>query len=87
MLRKEYILSLRRDPTQGLDDTSLTVKAQYSINFSRLNRKFYLSLHYYANNSFLFVNATEIYRFKARDSEIKEITLVFRKYFRTFFSQ
>ena len=32
--------------------------------------KFCLSLHYNGANSYLFVNATEIYKFKAKDSEI-----------------
>ena len=33
-------------------------------------KKFYLSLHYNGANSYLFVNGTEIYKFKAKDSEI-----------------
>ena len=41
--------------TQGLDNTTLTAQAQYSINFSRSNRKFCLSLHYNGTNSFLFI--------------------------------
>ena len=31
---------------------------------------FYLSLHYNGANSYLFVNGTAIYKFKAKDSEI-----------------
>ena len=42
----------------------------YSINFTESNKKFCLSLHYNGNNSYLFVNGTEIYKFKAKDSEI-----------------
>ena len=42
----------------------------YSINFTEKNKKFYLSLHYNGANSYLFVNGTEIYKFKAKDSEI-----------------
>ena len=42
----------------------------YCINFTVTNKKFCLSLHYKAANSYLFVNCTEIYRFKAKDSEI-----------------
>ena len=34
----------------------LTTGTKYSINFSRSNKKFCLSLHYNGNNSFLFVN-------------------------------
>ena len=69
--KKKYILILGKGATQGLDDTNLTAEAQYLINFSRSNRKFYLSLYYKGSNSFLFVNATKIYQFKAKDSEIK----------------
>ena len=41
----------------------------YSINFTVTN-KFCLSLHCHAPNNYLFVNGTEIYKFKAKDSEI-----------------
>ena len=42
----------------------------YSINFTEKNKKFCLSLHYNGANSYLFVNGTEIIKFKAKDSEI-----------------
>ena len=42
----------------------------YSINFTVTNKKFCLSLHYNGTNKYLFVNGTEIYKFKAKDSEI-----------------
>ena len=42
----------------------------YSINLTEKNKKFCLSLHYNGANSCLFVNGTEIYKFKAKDSEI-----------------
>ena len=60
---------------KGLDDSTLTAEAQYSFNFSRSNRKFCLSLHYNGSNSFLIVNATKIYQFNAKDSEIKKYLL------------
>ena len=41
----------------------------YSINFT-LTKKNCLSLPYNGANSYLFVNGTEIYKFKAKDSEI-----------------
>ena len=62
---------LSKDPTQGLDDTTLAPETQYSINFTRPVIKFCLSLHYDGSNSFLFGNATKMYQFKAKDSEIK----------------
>ena len=42
----------------------------YSINFSKGNTKLCLSLHYNGANSYLFVNGTEIYKFKAKESDI-----------------
>ena len=42
----------------------------YSINFKEKNKTFCLSLHYNGANSYLIVNGTEIYKFKAKDSEI-----------------
>ena len=42
----------------------------YSINFTVTKKKFCLSLHYNGADSYLFANGTEIYKFKAKDSEI-----------------
>ena len=53
--KKDIFIFCKR-VTQRLDNTTLTAEAQYSINFSRSNRKFCLSLHYNGTNSFLFVN-------------------------------
>ena len=41
-----------------------------SINFTVTNKKICLSLHYSGATSYLFVNSTEIYKFKAKNSEI-----------------
>ena len=42
----------------------------YSINFTVTEKKFYLSSHQNGANTYLFVNGTEIYKLKAKDSEI-----------------
>ena len=42
----------------------------YSINFTLTKNKLCLSLHYNGPNSYLFANGTEIYKFKAKVSEI-----------------
>ena len=42
----------------------------YSINFTEHNKKFCLSTYYNGANSYIFVNGTEIHKFKAKDSEI-----------------
>ena len=66
--KKKDILVLGIGPTQGLEHT-LTAEKMHSINFTE-KKKFSLSLHYNGANSYLFVNGTEIYKFKAKDSEI-----------------
>ena len=67
--RKKDILILGKGPTQGLEHT-LSAEKMYSINFTEHNKKFCLSLHYNGANSYLFVNGTEIHKFKAKGSEI-----------------
>ena len=83
IIREKYILILSEGPTQGLDDTTLTAEAIYPINFTQPNKRFVSSLHYNENNSFLFVNATQIHKFKARDYEIKDymhcVHVIFKK--------
>ena len=68
------ILVLGEGFTQGLDDTTLYAEAKCSINFSKTNKKFCLSLHYNGADSYSFVNGTEIIKFKAKDSEIRRNT-------------
>ena len=63
--KKKDILILGKEPTQGLEHT-LTAEKMYSINFTVTKNKFCLSLHYDGANSYLFVNGTEIYKFKAK---------------------
>ena len=64
------ILILGKGPTQGLGEHSLSAEKMYSINFTKVNTKFCLSLHYNGANSYLFVNGTEVHKFTAKDSEI-----------------
>ena len=65
--KKKYILILGKGPTQRLVHT-LTAEKLYSINFTKENRKFCLSFH-------LFVNGTEIIKFKANESEMSTYPL------------
>ena len=67
--KKKDILVPGKGPTQGLEHT-LSAEKMYSINFTLTKNKFCLSLHYNGANSYLFVNGIEIYKFKAKDSEI-----------------
>ena len=68
------ILILGKGPTKELNH-NLAAEIQYSINFTRPGIKFCFSLYFNDGNSFLFVNATKIYQFKAKDSEIKKCPL------------
>ena len=61
---------LGKDFIQGIDNTTIYAEKLYSINITKTNTKFCLSLHCKGANSYLFVNGTEIHKFKAKDSEI-----------------
>ena len=78
------IFVLGEGPTQGLDDTTLTAEATYPINFTQPNKKLVLSLHYNGRNSFLFLNATKLYQFKVKTSEIKDYALSLGNFSKTF---
>ena len=68
--KKNNILVLGKDFVQGINGTTIYAEKLYSINFIENNKKFCLSLHYNGAKSYLFVNGTEIRKFKAKDSEI-----------------
>ena len=67
--KKKDILVLGKGLTQGLEST-LTAEKMQSINFTEKNKKFCLSSNYNGANGYLFVNGTEIYKFKTKDSEL-----------------
>ena len=75
LIIKKDILILGEGPTQGLDDTTLTVGKHYYINFTESRKTFCLSLHYNRVNSYLFVNGVEIIKFNVKDSETKPTPL------------
>ena len=70
------ILILGKGPNLGLEHT-ISAEKMYSINCTEKNKKFWLSLHYNKANSYLFVNGTEIHKFKSKDSEILAYSLCF----------
>ena len=49
---------------------TLTAEKMCSINYAITKKTFCLSLHYNGANSYVFVNGTEICKFKAKDSEV-----------------
>ena len=69
IIRPKDILVPRKGPTQWFEHT-LTAEKMYSINFFVTKKKLCLSLYYNGANIYLFVNGTEIYKSKAKDSAI-----------------
>ena len=53
-----------------INDTTLSVEKKYVTNFSEVNKKFILSLHYNGDNSYFFVNGEQELTFKAKDDQI-----------------
>ena len=84
--KKKEIFILGKSPTQRLDDTTLTAEKEYSTNFREQKKKFCLRLYYNGVNSCLVLNGVEIYKFKAKDSEINEVSLCLGNVFRRFLS-
>ena len=70
--KNKDILILVDGLAQGMDDSTLTAEAIYSLNFTQPKKRFVLSLHYNGSKSFLFVNATKTYTFKTKNSQIKD---------------
>ena len=53
----------------------MIAEAKYPVNFTQLGRQFVLTPHYNGSNGSLFVNAAEIFEFKAKDFETKPYLL------------
>ena len=51
-------------PTYGINGSFGSPEKKFSINLTEANTKFCLSLHYNADNIYLFVNGKEIFNFK-----------------------
>ena len=71
---KKYISILGKGPTKGLENT-LSAEKMYSIDFKGNNKKLCLNFYYNGENSSLFVNSKEIFKFTAKNSEIVAIPL------------
>ena len=61
---KNNFLVLGEGPTYGINGSFDSPDKKFSINFSKTNTIFCLSLHYNDDNSYLFVNRKEIFKFK-----------------------
>ena len=70
--KNKDILILGEGPTEELHDATVTAEEKYPIDFTQSRKKVALSLHCHGSISFLFVNATKVYQFKAKISERKD---------------
>ena len=75
--KKKYILALGEDPTQGLDNTTIT---------ARLNKNFVEVCITLGATVFLFASATKIYKLKTKDSKTKKNISCLGKKFKKLFS-
>ena len=64
--RKKDISILSKGPQQ-VNTSSENI---YTINFTKRNKKFCLTLYYNGANSYLFANGKKIHKFKSKDCEI-----------------
>ena len=62
VMGKEFIL--------GINDTTIYAEKLFHNNFTELGKKFVLSLHYNADNSYLFANVRRELKFKAKDDQM-----------------
>ena len=72
LMKNKDILIIGKGQTKRLDNILLATEAEYSVTFSRLERKFCLSRHFNGSSHFLFDNSDDF-----DEEEIKDN--VFRK--------
>ena len=59
---------LGEEPTDGVNDSTGAAEKTLSVNFGKDKAKFCLSLHYNGDESYLYVNKTEICKFKVNEN-------------------
>ena len=65
--RQNNFLILGEGPSYGINGSFISPEKKFSINFIQANTKLCLSLHYNADNSYLFVHGKEIFKFKTNN--------------------
>ena len=83
--KKKDILILGKGPTPGLEHT-LTAEKLYSINFTKENIKFCLSLHYNGANSFYLLMIPKLLNLKQKILKLLHI-FAFRKHIKKLVSR
>ena len=68
--RANNIYDMGKEFVQGINDTTIYAEKLFHKNFTELWEKFVLSLHYNADNSYLFANGRQELKFKAKDDQM-----------------
>ena len=68
--RANHIYLMGDGLTEGFNDTTIYVEKNYYRNFTDPGKKFVLSLHYNGNNSYLFVNGRQEFKFKCKTNQL-----------------
>ena len=67
---KNNFLTLGVGPTFRINGSFGSPEKKFSINFTKANTKFFLSLHHNADNSYLFFKGKEIFKLKANNKNV-----------------
>ena len=68
--RANHIYVMGKGFVQGIKDTTICAEKNFYRNFTDPGKMFVLSLHYNGDNSYLFVNARQELKFKAKNDQI-----------------
>ena len=68
--RANNIYVMGKEFIQGINDTTISAEKLFHNNFTEVGEKFVLSLHYNADNSYLFANGRQELKFKAKDDQM-----------------
>ena len=68
--RENNFFELGEGPAFRINGSFGSPEKKFSINFRKVNTKFCLSFHYDTDNSYLFVNEKEIFKFKADNKNV-----------------
>ena len=68
--RANNIYVMGKELIQGINGTTIYAEKLFHNNFTEFGVKFALSLHYNGDNSYLFANARQELKFKAKDDQI-----------------
>ena len=68
--RKNNFLASVEGPTDDINGSIAAAEKKFSINFSKANTKFCLTLHCNGYNSYFFVNEKEVYKFKEDNKNV-----------------